>query len=203
MNLILVRHGETETNRLGMIQGVSQAPLNGRGLEQAEAAAQALYEETPFILYVSPLKRALQTAEAVARRAGVIATVEDGLIEMDVGEFEGLTGRQLRERFPDVMRSWDEDAYRTVMPGGESLAIVRERVWGTVTRLADIHVDETVVAVTHNFAIQMIVCTALRMSPNDFRRLRVDLGSITRLHVTSERTVQLSVNETGHLSGLT
>ena len=122
---------------------------------------------------------------------------------MDVGQFEGLAGRQLRERFPDVMRSWDEDAFKTVMPGGESLATVRDRAWSTVKRLADTHADDTVVAVTHNFTIQMVLCTALGMEPNNFRRLRVDLGSITRLLVSSERIVQVSVNETGHLRGLT
>ncbi len=202
MDLILVRHGETETNRLGKIQGVSQAPLNERGLEQAAAAAKALAEEKPFSLYASPLRRAVQTADAIAGRTDVEVVIEPGLIEMDVGQFEGLSGRQLRERFPDVMRSWDEDAFKTVMPGGESLATVRERAWRTIKRLADTHADDTVVAVTHNFTIQMILCTALGMEPNNFRRLRVDLGSITRLLVSSERIVQVSVNETGHLRGL-
>lgn len=202
MDLILVRHGETETNRLGRIQGVSEASLNERGLDQAAAAARVLDVEKPFALYVSPLRRAVQTADAIASRTEIGAIIEHGLIEMDVGEFEGLTGRQLWERFPDVMRSWDEDAFNTVMPGGESLSNVSERAWDTVARLADLHADETVVAVTHNFTIQMILCTALGMPPNNFRRLRVDLGSITRLNVTSERTVQVSVNETGHLRGL-
>ena len=202
MDLILVRHGETETNRLGRIQGVSQSQLNGRGRHQAEAVARALDEEKPFTLYASPLRRAVQTAYAIASRSGIGVVFERGLIEMDVGEFEGLTGPQLRKQFPDVMRSWDDDAYSTVMPGGESLATVRERAWGTIRKLADIHADDTVVAVTHNFTIQMILCTALGMEPNNFRRLRVDLGSITRLLVSSERTVQVSVNETGHLRGL-
>ena len=202
MKLILVRHGETETNRLGRIQGVSDTPLNERGLEQAAAAARAVYPETPFKLYASPLRRAAQTADAIGGRVGVNAIREDGLTEMDVGEFEGLTGRQLRERFPDVMRAWDEDAFETVMPGGENLATVRERAWKTVMRLAGRHGDEKVVAVTHNFTIQMILCTVLGMPPNNFRRLRVDLGSITRLEVTTERTVQISVNETWHLGKL-
>ena len=199
MKLILVRHGETETNRLGRIQGVSHTPLNERGLEQAAAVARALLPDAPFTLYASPLRRARQTAEAIVRRAGVSAILEDGLIEMDVGEFEGLTGRQLRERFQDVMRAWDEDAFQTTMPGGESLATVRDRAWNTVMNLANRHGAETVVAVTHNFTIQMILCTALGMPPNNFRRLRVDLGSITRLDVSAERTVQVSVNETQHL----
>ena len=202
MKLILVRHGETETNRLGRIQGVNQTPLNERGLEQAAAAADAICPDAPFTLYSSPLRRAAQTAEAIVERVGIRAIEEDGLIEMDVGEFEGLTGQQLRERFPDVMRAWDENAFQTVMPGGESLETVRDRAWQTVKNLADHHGGETVVAVTHNFTIQTILCTVLGMPPNNFRSLRIDLGSITRLDVGTGRTVQLSVNETWHLRGL-
>ena len=200
MNLILVRHGETEANRRGLIQGVSAAPLNDLGLAQAEAAARAVASETPFALYASPLLRAAQTADAIARRAGVQAETEAGLIEMNVGEFEGLSGRELRERFPDVMRRWDENAFETTLPGGESLADVQERAWLTVQALAERHEpDDTAVAATHNFTIQMIVCAALDMPPNGFRRLRIALGSITRLDADARGISLVSLNETLHL----
>ena len=199
MKLILVRHGETDANKRGLIQGVSAAPLNELGLAQAEAAARAVEFEAPFALYASPLLRAAQTAAAIARRAGIEPVTESGLIEMDVGDFDGLTGRELRERFPDVMRRWDENAFDTVPPGGESLSNVRDRAWRTIQTLAQRHESDTVVAVTHNFTIQMIVCATLDMPPNGFRRLKVDLGSITRMDVDPRRTALVSLNETMHL----
>ena len=200
MKLILVRHGETDANKRGLIQGVSAAPLNELGLAQAEAAARAVEFEAPFALYASPLLRAAQTAAAIARRAGIEPLTESGLIEMDVGDFDGLTGRELRERFPDVMRRWDENAFYTALPGGESLADVQARAWRTIQNLAQRHEpDDTVVAVTHNFTIQMIVCSTLDMPPNGFRRLKVDLGSITRMDVDARRTALVSLNETMHL----
>ena len=199
MRLILVRHGETEANRLGMIQGVGHAPLNTTGRRQAEAVAHALGQDAPFRLYCSPLLRAVQTAEAVSDHCGSVAVQNAGLSEMDVGEFDGLTGPQLRERFPDVMRMWDVNPAEAVMPGGESLSMVRDRAWRAVSGLADRHGDETVVVVTHNFTIQMILCTALDMPLNGFRKLTVDLGSITRLDITNDRQRQISVNETWHL----
>ena len=199
MKLILVRHGETDANKRGLIQGVSAAPLNELGLAQAEAAARAVEFEAPVALYASPLLRAAQTAAAIARRAGVEPVTESGLIEMDVGEFDGLTGRELRERFPDVMRRWDENAFDTALPGGESLSNVRDRAWRTIQNLAQRHESDTVVAVTHNFTIQMIVCATLDMPPNGFRRLKVDLGSITRMDVDPGRTALVSLNETMHL----
>lgn len=195
----MVRHGETDANKRGLIQGVSAAPLNELGLAQAEAAARAVEFEAPFALYASPLLRAAQTAAAIARRAGIEPVTESGLIEMDVGDFDGLTGRELRERFPDVMRRWDENAFDTVPPGGESLSNVRDRAWRTIQTLAQRHESDTVVAVTHNFTIQMIVCATLDMPPNGFRRLKVDLGSITRMDVDPRRTALVSLNETMHL----
>ncbi len=199
MKLILVRHGQTESNKLGRIQGVNNSPLTDVGREQAEAAARALASNAPFALYSSPLPRALQTAEAIGSRADTQPVEVKELIEMDVGEFEGLSGPQLRERFPDVMRSWDEDPAATVMPSGESLYDVRDRAWPVVRSLAERHDSGTVVAVTHNFTIHTIVCAALDMPLNNFRKLRIDLGSITRLEITPARTTLISLNETWHL----
>ena len=199
MKLILVRHGQTESNKLGRIQGINDSSLTGVGREQAEAAARALTSDAPFALYSSPLPRAIQTAQAIGSRAGAQPEEVKELIEMDVGKFEGLSGPQLRERFPDVMRSWDKDPASTVMPGGESLYDVRDRSWPAIQSLAKRHRSETVVAVTHNFTIHTIVCAALDMPLNNFRKLRIDLGAITRLEISSARTTLVSLNETWHL----
>ena len=199
MRLILVRHGQTESNRLGRIQGVNKAPLTREGHRQAEAAAHALSSDTPFALYSSPLRRAMQTAQAIGVVADTSPVEVKELVEMDVGEFEGLSGGKLRERFPEVMRGWDTDPASTVMPGGESLYDVRERAWPAVESLAERHESEIVVAVTHNFTIHAIICTALDMPLNNFRKLRIDLGAITRLEISGERITLLSLNETWHL----
>ena len=199
VELILVRHGQTESNRLGRIQGINKAPLTDVGRGQAESAARALVSDAPFSLYASPLLRAMQTAEAIGSRVGTQPVEVEDLIEMDVGEFEGLSGLQLRERFPDVMRVWDEDPASAVMPGGESLYDVRDRAWPAVESLAERHKSETVVVVTHNFTIHTIICSALNMPLNNFRKLRIDLGAITRLEISDARTTLVSLNETWHL----
>ncbi len=199
MKLILVRHGQTEANRLDKIQGINKAPLNDEGRRQAEAAARALIPDAPFVLYSSPLMRALQTARIIASHTDTQPVEVEDLVEMDVGEFEGLSGPQLRERFPEVMRVWDKDPASAVMPGGESLYNVRDRAWRAVESLVERHDSETVVAVTHNFTIQTIICAALDMPLNSFRKLRTGLGTITRFDISKARTVLLSVNETWHL----
>lgn len=210
MQVILVRHGETASNRDRLALGRQDVPLNHLGLLQAERLAARLAGEAARGLsleavYSSPLGRARQTAEAIASRLLVPVIDAPGLIEMDVGEMDGLTGSQLRERYPDFMRSWlGPLAGRARMPGGgESLADVQDRAWPEIERLLEQHPpDAAVVAVSHNFVIRTIVCRALSIDLADFRRFEQDLASLTRIEFRGQRALVTVLNETCHLSGL-
>jgi len=199
LRLILARHGETPLNKDGRIQGISGLPLNETGLAQARHIARALGPNLPFVLYSSPIDRALQTAQVIADTHGVPLTPLDGLVEADAGDLEGLTGREMQERYPDFTRRWSEDSATTTMPGGESLQDVQLRAWATVTDIMDRHADDTVVAVTHHFTILTIVCRVLDLPIHNRRRLTQDLGSITRLELSDSKMIVLSLNETWHL----
>ena len=200
--LILVRHGETMLNREGRVQGLGDAPLNETGEAQARAVAAALAPDAPFHLYASPLSRAAQTARPIADAHGVHPTTIDDLREADVGELDGLTIAQVRERYPEFMRLWAEDAGEATMPGGESLRGVRCRAWRAVRDLAARHQDATVVAVTHNFVIQTVLSGALGVPLDNARRMRQEPGCITRLEFAAGRVSLVSSNETWHLRGL-
>ena len=112
---------------------------------------------------------------------------------------EGLTGERLQERYPDVMRVWRSDPASAMMPNGESLGHVQDRAWTAINDIAQRHQNDTVVVVTHNFPIQAILCKALGMPLNNFRQLRVDLGSITRMKAQDSVFTLLTLNETWHL----
>jgi broad specificity phosphatase PhoE len=199
LKLILVRHGETELNKAGLIQGVNEASLNTTGIAQAAAVARALVGDLPIQLYTSPLRRALDTAAVISTALKVPFTPLKGLEEANAGELEGLTGQEMRQRYPEFARRWAEDSALAQMPGGESLLQVQQRAWPVIAELAQKHPDEAVVVVTHNFTIQAIVCRVLDMPLRNSRRLRQDLGGITRLELTSDRSILLSLNETWHL----
>ena len=199
MNLILVRHGETEFNRQRLILGRGPEPLNATGQAQALAAAVAVSRNAPFVLYSSPIVRTMQTAEAIASECSVAFTPMPGLEEIDAGDLEGLTGSQLQEQYPDVMRGWRNDPASAKMPNGESLGDVQNRTWAVINDIAQRHEDATVVVVAHNFPIQVILCKALGMPLNNFRQLRVDLGSLTQMDVRDSVFTMLSINETWHL----
>src|SRR3989337_4449333 len=128
MRLILARHGETESNRERLALGREDVPLNEKGRLQAAALARSLEGLSVAAVYSSPLARAYDTARAVADPFGLEVQVEDRLIEMDIGEMEGLTPKELQAEHADFIRRWFTAEAATVpMPGGENPPAVQGR----------------------------------------------------------------------------
>ena len=200
MRLILVRHGETEHNRGQVTLGRADVPLNERGRMQAEALA-ASFSAAPDAIYASPLVRASETAGRIAAATDVPVTIEDALIEMDVGEMEHLTAAELRERYPEFLSLWrlSPEVAEARMPGGETLAEVQERAWAAVDRMRAAHAGGTVVAVTHNFVILTLLCRGLGLPLSHFRRLRQALAAKSVLEVGDDSATLLQLNDDAHL----
>ena len=199
MKLILVRHGETRLNKEGRIQGLNNTSLAPSGRVQALAIAKTLLRDLPFHLYTSPVTRARETAQIIAESIGVPCKLLNGLEEANAGELEGLTSQEMRERYPAFARLWDKDLGTAQMPGGESLIFVQKRAWEAISKLMEIHPSETVVAITHNFTIQTVVCKVLGLPLQASKRLRQNVGSITRVEISISQRLLVSLNETGHL----
>jgi broad specificity phosphatase PhoE len=200
VRLFLVRHGETESNRLNLALGRDDVPLNERGLWQAERVAQALAREPLAAVYSSPLRRALDTARAVASPLGLAVEIEERLIEMDVGEADGLTLAEVASRYPGLLEAWaSEEGPTQAMPGGECLVDVQERAWPAVQDLAASHGDEAVAAVTHNFVILSVLIRVLGMELAQFRRLRHSVGAVSVVDFLPARVTLVRLNDTCHL----
>jgi probable phosphoglycerate mutase len=200
MRLYLIRHGETESNRLGLALGRQDVPLNERGLWQAERAGQALTDEPLAAVYSSPLERTLNTARAVAEPHGLTVETDERLIEMDIGEIDGLTFAEVRKRYPGLLEAWvSDDGPNEPMPGGERLVDVQERGWSVAEELATRHREEAVAAVTHNFVILTLLARVLGMEIAGFRRLRHSVGAISVLDFTPKRVMAMRLNDTCHL----
>ena len=126
--VFLVRHGQTDWNRVERFRGRFDVPLNRTGLKQAEATAARIAESTrPAEILTSPLSRARQTADAVARRTVLASSVCEGLVDIDYGEWQGLTPDEVGIRWPRESKAWRENPGAARIPGGETLAGVRER----------------------------------------------------------------------------
>jgi len=198
--LYLVRHGETDHNRNSLALGRADVSLNDRGITQASRLGEALAGEPISWIYSSPLVRAMGTAEAVAAHRGVKVQVRPGLIEMDIGEAEGLTFPEVRERFPGLLETWvTDDGPQQPMPGGERLVDVQKRAWDCVQSLATLHPNDTVCAVSHNFVILSILTTALGVELSHFRRLRHAVAAVSVLEFGPSRVRVRRMNDACHL----
>ena len=201
MKMLLIRHGETEWNKLGRFQGQKDIALNPRGLAQAKETAQALDIGKDIAIYSSPLHRTMQLAQEISQVAQVPVVPVPSLKELALGDLEGVTGAEMRSKWPQVYATWRNDPGSLVMPNGESLVHLQERAWRAVTDLEQAHGDDDVlVVVSHNFAIRAIIGRLLGMPLSNFHRMTLSLSSICNVEIDGGGRRLVSYNSTCHLS---
>jgi broad specificity phosphatase PhoE len=184
--IAFVRHGETPPNRAGLLLGRSDAALTDHGRAQADRLAYVLAGSDVRHVLTSPLRRARDTAAPIAAACHRAVEVDERLIEIDYGEWEGNRFGDLE---PAVVSRWRRDG-EFAPPGGESLVIVADRVASFCEEWLD---DRVVVAVSHVSPIKAAVTWTLRVPPELAWRMRLDVASITRI---GAGPVLLSFNET-------
>jgi len=165
LRLFLLRHGETQWNREDRYQGCVDTRLSPEGLAQAEAASLALAERPLAAVYSSPLRRARETAEAIAAPHRLGVRIDAAFREICHGLWEGLTADEVRARFPGIYAEWRATPESVTMPNGESLKEVRQRVLEGLQRLRANHDGETVCLVAHGTPVRLLILEALGMTP--------------------------------------
>lgn len=177
--VILLRHGQTEMSAAKQYAGLRDVELTALGLSQAEAAArQIVGSEQVDAIITSPLQRCQQTAAAVAAQTGAGVTVDEGLIECDFGDYEGLTFAEADAQDPEAHSEWLRDP-SIAPPGGEALADVYTRVEKTVAGIVEKHAGKTLVLVSHVNPIKAVLAQALGAGDGMFARLFLDLASVS------------------------
>jgi len=198
--IILVRHGETEWNRVERFRGRADLPLNDTGLVQAAATGRRIAAEyRPVAVYSSPLSRPVKTAEAIARRFGLPVQVNVGLIDIDYGQWQGLTPDEARERWPDIVNCWYNAPHTARIPGGESLDDLHGRAFGAVNEIAARHKGQTIVLVSHTVINRVILLGVLGLGRDRFWRLRQDTCAINVFRVEGSVFTLVSLNDSYHL----
>jgi broad specificity phosphatase PhoE len=155
----LVRHGETSYNVERRFQGQLDVPLSETGLMQARAVAEWLAGQPVRFaaVYSSDLRRAFDTASIVAKRLGLVAERARALREIHVGEWQGLGGDEIEERFPGQLQTWSDEPHLFTMPGGESLRDVQARMLAWYEEAVAKHRGEAIIIVSHGVALSTLV----------------------------------------------
>jgi alpha-ribazole phosphatase len=196
----LVRHGQTELNRARRYQGAADSPLTPYGLRQVAALARRL-RRIPFgVTLVSPTLHARVTAETILADRDVPIIEEPRWREASHGRWEGLTYREVRERFPAEASARFADALHGKPEGGESLAEAAERVTEGWRTLLGQFPGGRVLIVTHATPVQLVLCLLSNMAMTQHWRWRIDLGSLTAIDVYAGGAIVRMVNETPRLA---
>ncbi len=188
----LLRHGEpTVFGRInGRLPGVG---LSTRGRAEIAAVAARLAEEKIEALYASPLQRTQETAAILSELLGLPVGCRDDVIELDFGEWTGLTADEIRK--DPRWQVWSNCRSIAVIPGGESWRQVQDRVVGALFDLRQVHPDGSVVIVSHGDVIRAALLFALGMPLDFYARLEVALASISTIRLDGSGIRVLTLNE--------
>jgi broad specificity phosphatase PhoE len=174
---LLIRHAESEWNALGRWQGHGDPPLSGEGRRQAQRLASSLAREAIDVLVASDLRRAIETAEALAQLAGVPVRTDARLRELDVGTWTGLRRDEIEARDAPGLAAFESGDPGFRPGGGESRSQIRARARGAVMELIDGQWGDRIAVVTHLGCIRALVPGA---EPANAEVLRI--GAAALLH---------------------
>src|SRR5918997_5179435 len=167
----LVRHGQTERSAKSAYSGRLDVPLTQTGREQAQRAAQQLTDAGIDAVVTSPLVRARDTAQAIADAAGVPLTVDERLIEVDYGPFEGLDREGARAQLGAPFEAWRADPFGAPVAGMEPLAAALERARGATADALAAH--EHPVIVGHQGILRIVLVALGQIAPGDYFHTRL------------------------------
>lgn len=182
--LLLIRHGENDYLKKGRLPGrLPDIHLNEHGQEQAAELAESLKAAPIRAIYSSPLERAVETAEPLAQALGLAIQVRPGLLDTNVGEWEGLPLRKLR-KLP-LWKQVQELPSQVRFPGGESFMELQERVVREIDAIRLAHKQKDMLAVVfHADPIKMVLAHFLGLPLDNFQKLGVAAGSLSVLLIS-------------------
>lgn len=185
MEIVLIRHGESEANRQGIVQGHFDSPLSPAGREQAEALAEALSHERFEALYCSDLQRARQTGETIARRLGLEARLDPMIREIDIGLFSGRTWAEIAAEHPEDYRRFKQTGRWSVVPGAEGEEAQRDRVAAFFARVRAAH-SGRVAVVAHGAILRRTIHALLDLPFPSGVFFELHNASYSEIHLTPQ-----------------
>jgi broad specificity phosphatase PhoE len=194
----LLRHGEHVLRGRVLAGRTPGVGLSARGRLEIAAIADRLAGEKIEALYASPLQRTRETAEILSARLDLPVEYRDDLIELDFGEWTGLTFDAVRA--DERWRLWSTCRSIATAPGGESMRAVQERAVRALFELRQTHYDGTVVIVSHGDVIRAALLFALGMPLDFYSRLEVGLASLNTIHIDNSGIRVSAVNEQPRLA---
>lgn len=167
--LYLVRHGTTPLTAEDRFSGAANVYLSDDGRLQVERLSQRLADDNITAVYTSPLDRTLETADIIAKPHKLTPIPRDGLREISHGHWEGLSRKEVEEKFPAEYETWESDPFTFAPRDGESGISVLARALPVIREVVENHQDGNILVVSHKATIRLIISSLLGFDGRGFR----------------------------------
>jgi probable phosphoglycerate mutase len=182
MKLFLIRHGQTDWNIEGRIQGSYDSELNDTGIRQAKELSRKIIEADYKLskIYTSKQKRAVKTAQILSEAVGVDYILLEGLEEINLGKWEGLSWTEVIEKFPNEYEEWYDNRRYAKSHKGESYQDMLERILAAIHKIIEEN-DNDVTVVTHSAVIMSLQCYLTNTPFEEMMKFKTDNAAIIEL----------------------
>ncbi len=199
LEIIIIRHGETAWNTADIFRGRVPIGLNEEGLKQAEKLADYLRQKKIKAIYCSPIQRALQTAEAVARSQQLVAQSVEDLTDFDFGKWEGVTSQEVKMQYGEIYQLWQARPDLAQIPGGESLQEARKRSLNALNKIIADTKEGPVAIITHRMIAIVLECALLGLDDSHFWNIEHDTCGVTTFIYTGKTFILKHHNDVSFL----
>ncbi|RKD22500.1 alpha-ribazole phosphatase [Caminicella sporogenes DSM 14501] len=195
LEIIFVRHGETETNKKKLFSGWTNSKLTKKGIQQAEMVCEKLKNEKLNMIICSDLDRCLKTAQIINKHHGVNIIEEPGLREINFGKWENLSYGEICEKYPEKSKKWEKDFVNFIFPDGESLYQMYDRVNGAYKNIVKSCKNGKILIVSHSGVIRAILSQEICKSIDGYWKFNIYNCGIARLQYVDGFPVLIAVNQ--------
>jgi len=192
--LYLIRHGETEQNKTGVLAGSTDTPLNDHGRIQALALRERINALAADAIFASPLSRAVETATLIFGDQARIIT-DSSLQEFHFGEWEGMHFSAIAKQYPETWQTWLTDWNKTHIPGAEAFAAFKYRVISMIEEIIQTHPGKRIAVVSHGGCIRTLLAHFFCESVDKgYWQFKVDNASLSEIEFMGELPILIRFN---------
>jgi len=197
--VLLVRHGQANSNVTGYYMGWSNEDLSETGYTQVRSLSSRLASLPIASVYSSPLQRTCTTATILAKPHGLEVETSDDIIEIQIGDWQGLHIDEVGQRWPELWQQSRIDPSEITMPNGESFQQVTKRAIRGFDKIVAANHGKQVIIVSHEIVVKVLVAHALGVSNSIYRRFEINNASLSAIRVIDGKTRLATLNDTSHL----
>lgn len=195
LEVIFVRHGESEMNRQGLYCGWTNSVLTENGVSQAEIVGKKLAHEKIDLIITSDLDRCLMTAQIINKSHKSKLIKETSLKELNFGDWEGLSYDMICKEYPKEVKEWQEDYISFIMPNGESLFQMHQRVNTAFYKIVNKYKEGKILIVSHSGVIRSILSEHICGSIEGCWKFKIENCGITRIQFLDDFPVLIGINQ--------